>query len=320
MFRAILAAGAIVLLTASGCAPSSTPAGPGTGSKVAVVTSFYPLQFVAERVGGDSVAVTMLTQPGAEPHDLELTSKQVASLSTAGLVIYQKGFQPAVDKAVAEQKPKHALDVTTVVPLHQKGRDHDSLPASPSTSTTHGDHDHDHKHEGADPHSWLDPTTVATYAKAVSQQLSQVDPGHAADYTKRAEALAAELNQLDKDFSTGLSSCQRKVFITSHEAFHYLAERYGLEQVAVAGLSPENEPSPARVAEVQKIAKEHGVTTIFYETLVSPKVSEALAKDLGLKTDVLDPVEGLTDQSRGTTYTEVMRANLTALRTANGCQ
>ena len=292
-----------LLLVDTGC--SSTASGGGTG-KLNVVVAFYPLQYVVEQVGGDQVSVTSLTHPGVEPHDLELTAKQVASVAFADLVFYEKGFQAAVDSTVDTEKPKRVLDAATIVPLR-------TTPGFTGEGTTPST-------SALDPHTWLDPQTMIKYASAVAEQLSQVRPASAAVFHQRADALVKELSTLDSDFTTGLAHCQLTVFVTSHAAFGYLAERYGLEQVGIAGLTPDAEPTPAHLAEVQKIAQEKGVTTIFSETLASPALADALAKDLGLKTDVLDPLEGITSQSRGTDYPSVMRSNLSALRTANGCQ
>jgi zinc transport system substrate-binding protein len=275
-------------------------------ARLNVLVAFYPLQYVVSQVGGDLVSVTNLTKPGAEPHDLELTAKQVASVATADLVFYEKGFQAAVDSVVQEQKPKRVLDASTIVPL----RTTPGFTGEGQTSTT----------SALDPHSWLDPQTMEKYATAVAEQLSQALPANAADFQQRAKDLVQRLTTLDSDFSTGLASCQRTVFVTSHAAFGYLAERYGLEQVGITGLSPDAEPTPAHLAAVQKIAQEKGVTTIFSETLASPALADALAKDLNLKTDVLDPLEGITSASRGTDYPSVMYSNLSALRTAGGCR
>ena len=302
MWSGILA----VLLALTGCA--ATPPTPADG-RLAVVASFYPLQFVVERVGGDRVAVTTLTQPGVDPHDVELTPTQVAAISRAALVVYQKGLQAAVDRVVETEGPARVVEATEVVPLHDHPAGTEAAPV-----------DADHAHASADPHTWLDPTTMAAYGRAVAGALAAVDPGHAGEYAQRADSLAAELTTLDTAFSEGLASCDRRTFVTAHDAFGYLAERYGLTQVSIAGLAPDAEPSPARVAEVQRIAKQTRVTTIFYETLTSPAVATAIAGDLGLRTDVLDPLEGLTGESRGTDYIAVMTANLTALRTANGCR
>jgi len=292
-----------LLLVATGC--SSTASGGGTG-KLNVVVAFYPLRYVVEQVGGDQVSVSNLTLPGAEPHDLELTAKQVASVGSADFVFYERGFQAAVDSAIDTQKPKRVLDGASIVPLRTTpGFAGEAV--TPSTSAL-------------DPHTWLDPQTMITYASAVAEQLSQARPDASVAFQQRADALVKQLTALDGEFSTGLASCRLKVFVTSHAAFGYLAERYGLQQVGIAGLTPDAEPTPARLAEVQKIAQQQGVTTIFSETLASPALADALAKDLGLKTDVLDPLEGITSQSRGTDYPSVMRSNLSALRTANGCQ
>jgi zinc transport system substrate-binding protein len=300
--RALSVALSMLLLT-TGCSTSAV--GGGTG-KLNVVVAFYPLQYVVEQVGGDQVSVTNLTKPGVEPHDLELTAKQVASVAFADLVFYERGFQAAVDSAVDTEKPKRVLDAATIVPLRTTPG-FTGEAATPSTSAL-------------DPHTWLDPQTMITYASAVAEHLSQARPDSAAAFQQRADALVKQLTALDSQFSTGLASCRLKVFVTSHAAFGYLAERYGLEQVGIAGLTPDAEPTPAHLAAVQKIAQEKGVTTIFSETLASPALANALAKDLGLTTDVLDPLEGITSLSRGTDYPSVMRSNLSALRTAGGCQ
>ncbi|MBA3528696.1 MAG: zinc ABC transporter substrate-binding protein, partial [Propionibacteriaceae bacterium] len=281
-----------------------------------IVVAFYPFQFIAERVAGRHADVASLTQPGAEPHDLELTPKQVAGLQEADLIIYEKGFQPAVDEAVQQTANQTVLETTTAVPLQELSAEHTH--EEEGDEQGHQEEGHD-DHRGLDPHVWLDPNNVATISTALAEQLSTIDQVHAADYAKNAEALKTELTSLDGDFKAGLANCKRTEFITSHDAFGYLAKRYILTQIGISGLSPDSEPSPARIAEVQREAKEHGITTIFYETLVSPAVAKAIASDLGLKTDVLDPVEGITAESRGQNYLSVMRSNLAALKAANAC-
>jgi len=300
------------LTAAAGCAaagPSKSVDAEQRG-RLSVVAAFYPLQFVAQRVAGDHAEVTSLTQPGAEPHDLELTPRQVANLTTASLVIYQKGFQPAVDEAVVQSGNSELIDTSTVVPLRP-------------VSTIEDDHDHG---PGAgpdgpemDPHAWLDPMSVSMVARTVQERLTTLDPDHSAEYSRNADALHKQLVSLDRSFRAGLRHCIRTEFITTHAAFGYLAARYHLTQIAISGLSPDSEPSPARIAEVQREARDHQLSTIFYETLVSPAVAQAIADDLGLATDVLDPVEGITSQSRGQDYLSVMYANLSALRKAGSC-
>ncbi|MFJ6199638.1 metal ABC transporter substrate-binding protein [Micromonospora sp. NPDC092111] len=303
----VLTAALLTLAAATACSSAGAGADP---DRVDVVAAFYPLQFVAERVGGDAVTVTNLAKPGAEPHDLELNPRQVGQLSDAELVFYLKGFQPAVDEAVDQNAAPRAFDVTTVAPL---------LDAAAGGHQHQGAAGHaEEGNGGRDPHLWLDPTRLATVADRLADRLGTVDPDRAADYAARARTLRADLEKLDAEYTTGLTTCQRREIVVSHTAFGYLAARYRLEQVGITGLTPDTEPSPKRLAEVAREAREHGATTIFFETLVSPKVAETIAAEVGAKTAVLDPIEGLSADGGGD-YLSVMRANLTTLRTALGC-
>jgi zinc transport system substrate-binding protein len=316
----LLGMSSLLLVAACGASGSSGANGSQSG-QLTIVAGFYPLQFVAERVAGSGAEVQSLTQPGAEPHDLELTPRQVARVSTADLVIYEKSFQAAVDEAVAQSGNENVLDTATVVPLEDHGVEDDHGDQADHEGGHEGDHEgHDHGEQtGPDPHVWLDPENMITITEAVAEKLATLDPDHRSSYQRNAEALTDELTELDRSYSAGLESCERTEFITTHAAFGYLAERYRLTQIPISGLSPEAQPSPARIAEIQQEARQHGITTIFYETLVSPDVATSIAGDLGLQTDVLDPIEGITEQSRGKDYVSVMEANLAALQKANGC-
>ena len=314
ILRAVVTAvAALGLSITAGCSAGtpSTSSGPAGATQLKVTAAFYPFEYVAQQVGKDLVTITDLTQPGAEPHDLELSPKQVAGIGESDLLIYQKGFQAAVDSALQTVTPKQAVDTASFLTLQPAQHEDDHADEG------HADDGHDH---GAlDPHTWLDPNNMVTITEHVRDALAEAKPDAKATFAANADALIAQLKQLDTDFKTGLSSCQRKVFITSHEAFGYLAHRYGLEQVGISGIEPDTEPTAARIAEVQKVAKANGVTTIFFETLVSPAVAKSIAGDLKLTTDVLDPLEGLTPESRGSDYIEVMKSNLTSLQKANGC-
>ena len=299
----------VLLLTACGY-PGATPAAGGQPGRLKIVVAFYPFQYVAERLAGPYGGVRSLTQPGAEPHDVELSPRQVAEIAGADLVVYEHSFQPAVDAAVEQVGNDHILDTTTVVPL-QPLQQSQSQPGSTGEGPNHG---------ALDPHVWLEPTNMVRIATAVAARLAEADPAHKTDFETNLAMLTGDLGILDRSFAQGLKTCARQQFITSHAAFGYLARRYGLEQIAVGGLSPETEPSPARIAEIQDAARKYQVTTIFYETLVSPAVAQSIAGDLGLRTDELDPIEGITDQSRGSDYLAVMRSNLAALREANDCR
>lgn len=307
-----LAVSAGVVLALSACSsPGSggSGGGSGDGDGIAVLASFYPLQYVAEQVGGDLVQVDTLTPPGAEPHDLELSPAQVDEVGRADLVVYLSEFQAAVDDAVDANPPAHVVDAAQDTELHaaEHGEDGEEEHAE----------DDGHDHGSLDPHFWLDPTRLPAVADDVAAQLAEIDPDHADEFQANAEAFAQQMADLDAEYEAGLASCESRTIVTTHEAFSYLAERYDLEQVGISGVDPEGEPSPARLAEVGKVVQAEGVSTIFFETLASPKVAETLADELGVDTAVLDPLEGLTDDTQD--YVSVAQANLETLRTALSC-
>ncbi|MFG2558030.1 metal ABC transporter substrate-binding protein [Streptomyces sp. NPDC048496] len=305
-------AGAVVLgLTAlSACSPSDA-AGLKAGDKLNVVASFYPMQFLAEEIGGTHVSVSTLTKPGVEPHDLELSPRQIGGLGDADYILYLKGIQPAVDDAIKLSGSTHSVDAAKLTTLEDHG-----------TETGGDEHGHEHKGDGAgaDPHIWLDPVKYAEVAKGVGASLEKTDPGHAADYRKNTDALVKRLDALNTAYETGLRNTATKTFITTHSAFGYLAERYGLVQEGIAGIDPEAEPSPARIQEIHTIAEKTKATTVFFETLASDKTAKTVAADTGLRTDVLDPLEGITNKSKGADYFEVMQSNLAALQKALGAK
>jgi zinc transport system substrate-binding protein len=274
-----LALAGVVL--AAGCGGSSES---GTDT---VVAAFYPLAFAVEQVARPGTEVVDLTRAGAEPHDLELTPKDVAGIQRARLVVYVgHGFQPAVEDAL-ENRDGPSLDVLAGVRLHGAGDD-------------------------VDPHVWLDPKRYAEVVREVAAALGT---------PSRADGLELRLTALDRELARGLRHCRRRTLVTSHAAFGYFAERYGLKQVALVGLAPEAEPSPGTVARLASEVRATGATTVFTEPLVSPKLAQTVAREAGARTAVLDPVEVLTpaDEEAGADYFAVMRRNLETLRQALGC-
>ena len=282
---AATALAACAFLTACSDSDASADGAEGT---VDVLASFYPLQYVVEQVGGEHVTVSNLTPPAAEPHDLELSPAQVRDIGTADLVVYLSGLQAATDEAVAAQSPEHVVD---------------------SSEAAEAD--------AADPHFWLEPTRLSLVGDAVAAELSAIDPDNAADYAAGAEALTATLDGLDEEFSEGLARCEGATLVTSHEAFGYLADRYGLVQEGISGINPDAEPSPKRLRDVRAIVERDGVSTLFFERSLGPKVTQTLADDIGVSTALLDPLESRTDESRD--YVDIMRANLEALTTGLAC-
>lgn len=307
---AVAATGAALVLPVvlGGCSAFEDTATSADG--VTVATAFYPLQFVTERVAGDHAEVVNLTAPGGEPHDLELTVKETAEVAGADLVVYLGGFQPSVDDAVDTAAEGATLDASDVVALRPLD-DHAHEGADEPTED-------DHDHGDTNPHFWQDPLLMADLADAVADQLAEIDPAHADEFAANADALRSDLEALDADYTDGLTGCERSTVVVGHDAFGYL-DRYGLQFEPIAGLSPDAEPTPADLAHLQEVIAEDGITTVFYESLVSPAIAEQLARDTGAEVGVLDPIEGLTDATAGEDYLSLMQSNLSALEEANGC-
>ena len=294
-----LAAGAVAGALLAGCGGGGSKAA-SAGGQARVVAAFYPLAEAARRVGGSHVQVEDLTPAGAEPHDLELRPSQVDDVRNAdAVVIMGTGFQPSVERAA-----------------HRRPRGRGVLEVLPAVL---GD---DGRHTGVDPHVWLDPVLMEAIIDQVQGALAAVLPASATpDLDANASRYRELLAGLDGRYRAGLAPCARKEIVTTHEAFGRLAARFGLSQHAIAGLSPEAEPTPARIAELADLVRTHGVTTIFTEELVSPRVARALAREAHVRTDVLSPIEGLTSAERkaGDNYVSLMDRNLGRLRAALGC-
>jgi zinc transport system substrate-binding protein len=277
----------LIMLAASavaGCGGTSTQQ-PTAGAE-RIAAAFYPLAYAAEQVAPAGTEVDNLTPPGAEPHDLELTPRDVQDVRSADLVLLLgHGFQPQLEAAAGTGgRVLRLLDTPGL-----------------------------NRHPNNDPHVWLDPVRYSLIVRRIAAALHR---------PRAADPLVAKLRALDRDYRRGLRTCARREIVTSHEAFAYLGERYGLRQVAITGLSPEAEPTPKRLESVVRTVRKTGATTIFFETLVSPRIADTVARETGAKTAVLDPIEGLTSaaQQHDASYFTVMRSNLANLRKALGCR
>lgn len=323
--------------------------------KLKVETSFYPMYEFARNVGGDLADVELLVPAGTEPHDWEPTPQDIAKIEEADLLVYNgAGMESWVDQVLdasanggllaveaskgidimegsEEEEHDHGHD-EAAEEGHDHDHDHDAAAeeehdhSHDEAATEEHDHDHEeeaghthsHDHGGLDPHVWLSPALAIQEVRGIEKAFAEKDPANADQYKSNADAYVAKLEALDTEFKDGLSGTKRTDFITQHAAFGYLAREYGLTQVPIAGLSPEQEPSAQEMAEIVEFAKEHDVKTIFFETLVSSKVAEAIASEIGAETAVLNPLEGLTDEeiAAGEDYLSIMRANLAALQAA----
>jgi zinc transport system substrate-binding protein len=298
MRRTVATTGLTVLFVMAAASVASA-AGPRK-----VVASFYPVAYAAQRVGGNRVDVTNLTPAGAEPHDLELTPDQIDKILDADVVLTMgHRFQPAVEKA-AEQRDRPTVSLLDQLPI-----------GAGSKNVEEGNS------QALDPHVWLDPVLMQGIVHDVQRALTKADPKGAAVYRRNAQRFTTELQALDTRYRTGLSHCARHVVVTAHEAFGYLASRYGLRQEGVAGLSPDAEPDARRIAQLTDLVRKEHVTVVFTETLVSPRIANTLAREAGVKTEVLNPLEGLSDAQtkKGATYVTVMDENLGKLRHALAC-
>ena len=345
--RRIVALGATLFLTA-GMSACSALKGDGSsassahtiapGKTLTVSTSFYPIQYLAEAIGGDLVKVSTVTPSNVEPHDFELSGKETAELGKADLIAYVPGFQPSLDKAVKEigsgptvvdlSKPADLVRHEGVEEGDEHGHEasDDASAAATDAATAesseaeHDEHSHaegeEHGHD-LDPHFWLDPQRMITVAEALEASFAKIDPANANDYKAGLDKLKTALTNLDTQYSTGLSTCQRTTFVTSHAAFGYMADRYKLTQASISGIDPETEPSPAELANIKTVVESTGTTTIFTEELVSPTTAQTIAAETGAQTDVLSPLESKPEQGD---YTDAMTTNLGRLKVALACQ
>lgn len=323
--KRIICAAVIAGLTLGGCS-ATAKSGKEDGGKVEAVASFYPLAYVTSQVGGDLVDVTNLT-PSGEAHEVELSAKDLTTISQADALIYLSGFQAAVDDAVKEAAPKNTLDVAKAAKLKklsaEQAAEHEAAHAHEGDheGEHQGEHEeagHDHHHGGFDPHFWLDPQRLSQVVPQVVATLSQADPDHSDTFKKNGKALQDKLADLDKEYRSGLNKCATPTAVTAHEAYGYLADRYGFEQVGVKGVDPEEETSLTRLQEVANIAKDKKVNVLFSESALGDKDTKTLAEQLGIKSEVLDPLEIQVDKNQD--YLQIMHDNLEKLSKAMKCQ
>jgi zinc transport system substrate-binding protein len=322
MSRHLLAALALAALL-GGCnqspadkIQSNTASGPAPKPKPTIVASFYPLYEFSRHVAGDRAEVSSLVPPGVEPHDWEPAPQDVARLQKAQVFVYNgAGFEPWADKLLGTLSGKGPMVAVATQGI-------ELLPADlPGHAQDHGQGRTDHAAR-RDPHAWLDPVLAQQQVNTIAAVMAQADPENAAQYRANAKAFGDRLAALHERFQQGLADCARREIVVAHASFSYPARRYRLTQMPVMGLSPESEPSPAQLAQIVRFARRYKVRYIFFETLVSPKLAETLAGEVGAQTLVLNPLEGLTkdEEAAGKGYIAIMEDNLNNLRTALECR
>ncbi|SDD67899.1 metal ABC transporter substrate-binding protein [Nocardioides lianchengensis] len=320
---------AVGALSLTGCAAFSDDSEAAADSRT-VAVGLYPLEYVAARVAGDAFDVENLTTPGGEPHDLTLDVKETATIADSALLVYVDSLQPAVDDAAEEVATGQVLDAADVVDLlpfaEEEGHEGETAEEhaehadeeghAEEEGHVHGEEEHDHGEY--DPHFWQDPLRMAELGDAIAGRLGEIDPDQKDTFAANAADLRTDLEELDASYADGLAQCTITTVVTNHDAFGYL-EKYGLHLESITGITPDAEPTPAALADLQELIKSDGITTVFSESLVSPKSAETLASDVGVQTEVLDTLEGLTDDTADEDYLSLMRQNLTKLEQANRC-
>ncbi len=310
-----------VLLTAAfmagGCGNKPDTAGSVAtkADKVKVIATIYPVYEFTRQVGGDKVDVTMLIPPGAEPHDWEPTGKDLAKIKNAKLFLYNGGGIEPLDKLLH----KDVIGSAVAVELSKGIQLIKGIRKEEGHDDGHGhSHSSGHGSEEKDPHVWLDPEYAKIEVENIANALSDIDPANKEYYRQNARTFQAELTKLHNEYISALASVARRDIVTTHAAFQYLAQRYKLNQIPVMGLAPDAEPTPEKLAAIVKFCREKQVTTIFFESLVSPKIAQTIAKETGAKLLVLNPVDGLTEEDlkKGKNYLSIMRENLENLQTA----
>lgn len=288
--------------------------------KLNVMASFYPMYDFATKVGGDKVEVTNMVPAGTEPHDWEPAATDVKNLEEADVFIYNgAGMEHWTEDVLGalDNKELKVVEASRGLTLLE-GKEEDEEETEDSSSDSDASDESTDSEITYDPHVWLNPLTAKAEMENIKNAFVEADPDNKDYYEQNYETYVEKFDQLDKEYKDGLADTKSKDLITSHEAFGYLCQAYGLNQVGIEGLSPDSEPDASRMNEIIKFAKENNVKTIFFEELVSPKVSETIADEIGAKTAVLNPLEGLTDDeiSAGEDYFSVMESNLKTIEDA----
>ncbi|WP_029192609.1 metal ABC transporter substrate-binding protein [Paenibacillus harenae] len=293
-----------------------------SGKKLKVVTTFYPMYEFSKQVAGEHADVIGLIPAGSEPHDWEPSAKDMANIKEADIFIYNGIVEGWAEQALESTPNDKRIVVEAIGGIQlMEGEEHGhEEDGHEEEGHEEEKHEEEHEEEGGslDPHIWLSPVLAQQEVLAIQEAFEKADPAHKDDYKANADAYITKLKELDDAFKSGLQGVKHTEFITQHAAFGYLAKEYGLTQVPIAGLSPDQEPSPEQMAEVVAFAKEHEINTIFFETLVDPKIAQTIADEIGAKTDVLNPIEGLTDEDKKNNldYIGIMTNNLEALKKA----
>lgn len=326
MKKVLLGAGIVfssLLLAACGGGKTTSSSNPATGDeKIKVVATFYPMYDFAKEVVGDDGEVSLLIPAGTEPHDYEPSAKDMAAISDADVLVYNLDeFETWMDNVKDNLNKDKTLvieagDEIDLLAASGDGHDHEEEEDHDHEAEESHDHEDEHDHDGKDPHVWTDPVMAIKEVQEIAKELGEKYPEKKATFDQNAAAYVAKLEKLDADYQAAFKDAKNKTFLVQHAAFGYLAHQYGLTQESIAGISPDQEPTPARLAELKHFVEDHGVSVIYFEENANSKVAETLSNETGVKLSVLNPLESLTNEQMkaGENYLSVMEDNLKALK------
>lgn len=294
--------------------------------KLTIYTTVYPLTYFTERIGGNLVQVKSIYPAGSNEHTFDPTQKDMMNLADADLFFYiglgLEGFVDNVKKTLANEQVKLIAtsnsvsdeDLVQEETHEEEGTDEDEHGHEDEVTENHDDHDHG----DIDPHLWISPTISIKLAKSIQDSLIEQDPANEETYTKNFEALQTELEALHTKFQEMANNVPNKTFFVSHAAFGYLAGAYGLEQVAIAGLNSQDEPSQKELTEIVELAKEKQIKTILFEQNVSSNLAKVIQSEVGAESGILHNLSVLTEEDiqKEETYFTLMEKNLTTLEGA----
>ncbi|MFY1067374.1 metal ABC transporter solute-binding protein, Zn/Mn family [Enterococcus sp. AD013-P3] len=326
MKKVLLGAGVVfssLLLAACSGGKTTSSSNPATGDeKIKVVATFYPMYDFAKEVVGDEGEVSLLIPAGTEPHDYEPSAKDMAAISDADVLVYNLDeFETWMDNVKDNLNKDKTLvieagDEIDLLAASGDGHDHEEEEDHDHEAEESHDHEDEHDHDGKDPHVWTDPVMAIKEVQEIAKELGEKYPEKKATFDQNAAAYVAKLEKLDADYQAAFKDAKNKTLLVQHAAFGYLAHQYGLTQESIAGISPDQEPTPARLAELKHFVEDHGVSVIYFEENANSKVAETLSNETGVKLSVLNPLESLTNEQMkaGENYLSVMEDNLKALK------
>jgi zinc transport system substrate-binding protein len=296
-------------------------------NSLTVYTTIYPLEDFTKKIGGSYVEVKSIYPPNVDAHSFEPSTKDMIALANSDLFIYTgvgiEGFAEKATEAL-EKEDVQVLKAADGIDLIESTDDHHHVDEEGHSDENEGEHTESENHEGeehnhgdVDPHVWLDPVHSIALANNIKNSLSKLIPEHAADFETNFKQLKSELEKLDQEFKTTIESSKTKNLLVSHDAYGYWENRYGIETIAISGLSPTQEPTQKELQAIIEESTEHNIHYVIFEQNVSPKIAKIIQEEIGAKSLSLHNLEAVTEENikQKDDYFSIMRRNLETIKT-----